>query len=88
MNKKVITLIAQLKDDVLRGKSFDKAELLNLLTPFLPEELQLISKTFLAVKNGAEPGTLLPFTREKSQKIVENSSLILDVIKGLLNPQK
>lgn len=88
MNQKVITLIAQLKDDVLRGKSLDKTELLKLLAPFLPEELQLIGKTFLMVKNSAEPGTLLPFTREKSQKIVENSSLILDVVKGLLNPQK
>lgn len=88
MNQKVIKLIAQLKDDVLSGKSLDKTELLELLTPFLPEELQLIGKTFLMVKNGAEPGTLLPFTREKSQKIVESSSLILSVIEGLLNPQK
>lgn len=88
MNQKVIKLIAQLKDDVLSGKSLDKTELLELLTPFLPEELQLISKTFLMVKSGAEPGTLLPFTREKSQKIVESSSLILSVTEGLLNPQK
>ena len=88
MNQKVIILIAQLKDDVLRGKKLDKAELLNLLTPFSPEELKLISETFLTVKISAKCKSSIPFVWVKSRMIRKNCFLILNVIKKLVKSTK
>ncbi len=51
MNQKVIILIAQLKDDVLRGKKLDKAELLNLLTPFFTGRIEINQRNFFDCKN-------------------------------------